>query len=320
MRPFYFIVLAVFFYALPLSAETINLVTSLDPLEAREYISAFERDSGVKVQWIRLSAGEVLARLKSESRHPTQDVWFGAPVPEFVAAKDAGLLEPFISKATRAIPEKWRDTEGFWTGVYFGAIVFISGKGIEPPKSWHDLLKPEYKGEIVVSYPYTAGTGYTILSGLTAIMGEEGALEYYKKLDGQIRRYTKSGGAPIIEVGLGEAGVGIVFEQDAIRKGVSRGFPITVTVPSDGVPYEVGGVAIIKGKRNADTEKFVDWIVSPSAQNLMQKWYRVPTHPSAKIAEGAHDPSRLKVADITMESAGLKREGLIRKWREKVQK
>lgn len=308
------------FAAGPVFAGTLRVVTSLDPLEANEYIAAFENESGIKVQWIRLTAGEALARLKSEAKNPTQDVWFGAPATEFVAAKSDGLLEPYSSPATKAIPAKWRDPENYWTGIYFGAIAFISGKGIFPPSSWQDLLKPEYKDEIVVSYPYTAGTGYTILAGLIAIMGENAAINYYKKLDAQVRRYTKSGGAPIIEVGLGEAGVGIVFEQDAVRKGVSRGFPIAVTIPSDGVPFEIGGVAIIAERKTPESQKFVDWIVSDGAQGMMHRWFRTPLNPKAKKPDGLCKPQSLNLAPIDIQKAGLERGEMINSWREKIGK
>lgn len=304
----------------PARAESIKIVTSLDPLEAKEYIAAFEKDTGIKTQWVRLSAGEALVRLKSESKNPTQDVWFGAAATEFVAAKLEGLLAPYSSAATESIPKEWRDPEGYWTGIYFGAIAFISGRGVVPPKTWLDLLKPEYTGEIVVSYPYTAGTGYIVLAGLVAMMGETGAMDFYKKLDRQIRRYTKSGGAPIIEVGLGEAGVGIVFEQDAVRKGVSRGFPIIVTIPSDGVPYEIGGAGIISGKVSRESAAFIDWLVSPATQNLMKKWFRTPIHPAVVSGEDVMRPENLKLAPMDMHSAGKERERIIKLWREKIQK
>ncbi len=300
-------------------AETLQLVTSLDPLEAKEYISAFKKDTGVDVQWIRLSAGEALARLKSEAKNPTQDIWFGAPITEFVAAKEAGLLDPYSSEATQGIPPKWRDKDGYWTGIYFGAITFITRDGFEPPNSWADLLKPEYKGEVVVSYPYTAGTGYAVLSGLIAIFGEEGGMDYYERLDKQIRRYTKSGGAPIIEVGLGEANVGIVFDQDALRKGVSRGFPLRLSYPTDGVPYEIGGVAIVKGAKKVEAKKFIDWITT-KGQDLMEKWYRVPANSNAKINPLSKGPKDLKLAPIGFEEAGRDRERLINKWRERIGK
>lgn len=301
--------------ASPLFADTLNLVTSLDPLEAREYIAAFERDTGVNVRWIRLSAGEALARVRSEAGNPTQCVWFGAPAAEFVAAKEAGILAQY--RPDGAIPSHWRDPEGYWTGIYFGAIAFIS-RG-EPPGSWQDLLNPIYKDEIVVSYPYTAGTGFTIYAGLVSLMGEEGALEYYKKLDRQLQRYTKSGSAPIIEIGLGEAGVGIVFDQDALRKG--RRFGLNLAYPSDGVPYEIGGVAMIKGCRDESAaRKFIDWIISLPAQDMMHKWYRVPLHPKASVAEGSKRPSELNLIKMDFVALGKRRGELIKRWREEVGK
>lgn len=301
------------------SAEALDIVTSLDPLEATEYIEAFKKDTGIDVQWIRLSAGEALTRLKAESANSSQDVWFGAPLPEFIAAKKSGLLAPVDAiKNLRAIPERWRDPEGYWIGIYFGAIAFISGAGVNPPGSWQDLLRPEYRNEIAVSYPYTAGTGFTILAGLIAIMGEEGAIEYYRDLDRQVRRYMKSGGAPIIDVGLGEAGVGIVFDQDANRKGKSRGFDITITYPADGVPYEIGAVAAIRGGDEALARKFIEWAASLRAQNLMHIWYRVPLHPKAKINEANRRPEDLNLAPMDFEKAGAQREGIIRRWRERI--
>lgn len=314
-----FTIILLLLFPLILHAETLQLVTSLDPLEAKEYISAFEKDTGVNVQWIRLSAGEALARLKSEAKNPTQDIWFGAPITEFIAAKEAGLLEPYSSEATRGIPPKWRDKDGYWTGIYFGAIVFITRDGFASPNSWADLLKPEYRGEVVVSYPYTAGTGYAVLSGLIAIFGEEAGLDYYERLDKQMRRYTKSGGAPIIEVGLGEANVGIVFDQDALRKGVSRGFPLRLSYPTDGVAYEIGGVAIINGVKKAEAKKFVDWI-TVKGQDLMEKWYRVPTNSKAKANPLSKGPKDLQLAPIDFEKAGRDRERLINKWRERIGK
>jgi len=302
------------------AGSLLRIVTSLDPLEAQEYIAAFERDTGSKVDWIRLSAGEALARLKSEAKNPTQDVWFGAPINEFIAAKKADLLTPYKSSKTLDIPSKWRDKDGYWTGIYFGAVVFITREGYDPPFSWADLLKPEYRGEIVVSYPYTAGTGYAVLSGIISVYGEEAGLNYYEKLDKQIRRYTKSGGAPIVEVGLGEASIGIVFDQDALRKGVSRGFPLRLSYPADGTAYEIGGVAIVKGGEEASAGRFIDWITSIKGQGLMEKWYRVPLNRHAKINPMSKGPSDLKLAPIDFEAAGKNRERLINKWREKIGK
>ena len=80
----------------------------------------------------------------------------------------------------------------------------LKEKNLEPPKSWNDLLKPEYRGQIVMPNPKTSGTGYTLLASMFQLRGEEDALEYMKKLDKQIKTYQRSGSAPAKLAGQGE--------------------------------------------------------------------------------------------------------------------
>lgn len=284
------------------SADSLHIVTSLDPLEAKEYLAAFQQETKIEVTMIRLSSGEVLARLQAEKGSPTQSVWFGGPSLDYISAKKDGLIQN-------------------WSPIYFGSLAFISYKPfleknkLPPPTSWQDLLKPEFKNEISVAFPYTSGTGFTLWAGLVALMGEEKALEYWKGLDQNIRHYTKSGSGPVLEVGLGEVSVGVAFSQDIWRKAVSRNFPVVVSYPKEGTPYEIGGVAIIAGAKETEAaKKFIDWIVSASGQNLMQRWGRYPVLPGAKSPTGVGGPREVKL--INMDSKiGLSREPLLNHWR-----
>jgi iron(III) transport system substrate-binding protein len=310
--------------ATALARETLHLVTSLDPLEAAEYIQVFEKDTGIGVEWIRLSAGEVLARIKAEGPNQTQTVWFGGGMPDFVAAKEAGALTPYLSPEARALKNKWNDAEGYYTNIYIGLIAFISnknylnGNGLSPPETWQDLLASQWRGRIAISYPYTAGTGYTILAGTIALMGEDGAYEYWKRLDPSIHHYTKSGAAPIIEVGLGEASVGVVFAQDAVRKGVARGFPLVVTYPKEGTSYEIGSVALIKNGPEIELgKKFIDWISSLKGQDLFYKYGRTPLHPKARLPEDVGGKA-VKVLDINPIEMGELKHKYVERWRKEL--
>ena len=90
--------------------------------------------------------------------------------------------------------------------------------GVKAPKSWDDLLKPEFKGQIMVAHPSTSGTSYTALATVLQMLGEEKGWEYLKKYAGQISQYTKSGAAPAKFVGQGEAAVCIVFSHDIVNE------------------------------------------------------------------------------------------------------
>ena len=53
----------------------------------------FEAKYGITVNYVRMSAGEALARIVAEKDAPTFDLWWGGPIDSFVSAKGQGLLE-----------------------------------------------------------------------------------------------------------------------------------------------------------------------------------------------------------------------------------
>ena len=111
-------------------------------------VAAFEKETGIKVTAVRMSSGETLKRLQAEKNAPKASVWFGGPADGQIQAKADGLLEKYVSPNAAKIPDRFKDPDGFWTGVYVGYLGFASNgkllkeKNLEPPKSWNDLLKP----------------------------------------------------------------------------------------------------------------------------------------------------------------------------------
>lgn len=55
---------------------------------------AFTADTGVEVECLSMSSGEVLSKLRAEGGTPSADLWFGGGIDAFMSAKDDGLLEP----------------------------------------------------------------------------------------------------------------------------------------------------------------------------------------------------------------------------------
>lgn len=182
-----------------------------------EIFAAFEKDTGIKVEAMDVSSGEVLARLRAEKGKPLGDVWFGGGVDSFVAAQNDGLLAAYISPEARNIPAEYKEAEGYWTGVSLVTVNFIVNEErcrelkIQTPQSWQDLLQPELQGEILMSNPAISGTAYTILAGMLQSMGTEAAWAFLDKLDAQIPFYAKRGGEPPQKAALGEVTVGRVL-------------------------------------------------------------------------------------------------------------
>jgi iron(III) transport system substrate-binding protein len=235
---------------------------------------------GVTVNYIRLSAGEAVTRLRNEKANPQFDIWWGGPIDSAIAAKKEGLLEPYKTDAQANIidPKLMLDSDPVpsWSGIYVGSLGFATNTkqtAIKAPTSFDDLIKPEMKGQIAIAHPASSGTSYTFMCTVLQIKGEQAGWDYMKKFAQNVLIWTKSGAAPVQNVGKGEAAVGVVFSHDIVTGIQDQGLPLQLTFPSEGTGYEIGGMAIIKGAKNlANAQAWYDWALQAGTQELGKKY------------------------------------------------
>lgn len=300
----------------------LHLYTAFGAKEALLYIEAFQKETGVPVQWVRLSSGELLTRVRNERERPQASVWFGGPFTDFILATQEGLLSPVHPRLTYPMPPGGADPELHWMGISVGAIAFASNREIltrrklSPPKSWKDLLSPSFRGEVSMAYPYTSGTAYTILASLMEALGRERALQFFQALDRNIHHYNKSGSACVTQAALGEVGVCIAFTQDILQKGVSKGFPVVMTFPKEGTGYEFAGVAMLRGAPEPERAKrFIRWILSKSGQKLMPSAHRIPVDPEISLPQSIPSLRQIHLFPFDAELAGEKKRAWVDLWR-----
>lgn len=306
------------------SNETLTVYIAYPEDYAIAAMEKFEEETGINVNMVRMSAGEVLAKVRAEGNNPQADIWYGGSADTFEAAKKEDLLHSYHSPVAEAIPEEYKDPDGYWTGVYLGAVGFASNQhfldehGLEPPASWDDLLDPVYTNEIVTSHPSSAGTAYAVLENiLRAKGGEEEGFDYLKKLDSQVQQYTTSGAAPGRMVGLNEVGVGILFDSDIIKYQEEGFEDIVLTFPEDGVGVEIGGVGIIEGAPNEElAQEFIDWASGVSAQEVgaSVNQFMNLTHPDATPHEKTANFEELNIIAPNPKEAGERRLEIIDRW------
>lgn len=243
-------------------------------------VSNFEKLTGIRTSYQRLSTGEVLTKIAEENGKPSADVWFGGTTDPYNEAVVRGLLERYDAKnASHLIGEQFKDAGNHWFGIYRGILGLfwnteeLSRLKIDPPKDWDDLLDPKYKGLISFANPNTAGTGKLIVNTIVQMRGLEDAMKFFKKLDANVSQYTKSGSGPSKMVPTGEVVIGIGFLHDAVYQIVDNGYNnIGMTAPASGTSYEIGATAIFKGAKNMENaKKFIEYALSPDCVNLAQK-------------------------------------------------
>ena len=269
---------------------------------------AFQAETGIEANFVRMSSGEGLARLRAGKDSPEFDVWYGGPADGYMAAKNENLLESYVSPNAAVIPAQAKDKDGTWTGIYIGALGFCSNKdvldklGVAVPKSWAELLDPKLKGQVAMAHPATSGTAFTAFWTQVTINGfdVDKAFAYFKQLHNNILQYTKTGSAPGQMAGRGEVAVAIIFSRDCVKFSEEGMSALQVSFPSEGTGYETGGVAIIKGAKNLDAaKKWVDWVLTAKSQEIPPtvKAYQLPTNPDAKVSEKSEKLSDIKLVD-----------------------
>jgi len=291
--------------------------------------AGFTAKTGVKADFVRLSSGEALARIEAGRANTEFDVWHGGPSDAYAAAAERGLLEPYVSPNAAAIPDRYKDPAGYWTGVYVGVLGFCSNtevlaeKGLKAPESWADLAAPALRQNVGMAHPSTSGTAYTALWTQVVLAGgsREGALGYMRRLHPNVLQYSKSGSAPAQQAARGEVGVGLVFSHDCVATR-EQGFPhLEVTFPAEGTGYEVGGVAVVKGARNpVSAKRYVDWALTAAAQEIgpTVRSYQVPTHPDARRSDKIVDLATVRLVDYDSAAAGTAKAELTKLFDEQI--
>lgn len=236
----------------------------------------FEELYGIKVQYQRLSTGEVQSKIEEENGTPSADVWFGGTTDPYNVCAAAGLLMPYEAQnASHLLSDAYRDADGNWYGIYKGILGFMVNQdeldrmGLEAPQDWADLLKPEYEGLIWTSNYNTAGTAKLIVNTMIQKYGHDEGIQYLLDLDKNVHVYTKSGSGPSKNVGTGECVIGIGFLHDGITQIVDNGYGnIELIIPSSGTSYEIGATAIFKGAKHENAAKlWIEYALSPDCVN-----------------------------------------------------
>ena len=288
----------------------------------------FEKATGVTVAVVQKATGEMLAQVKAEKANPKGDVWWAGAADSYLQAAEEGLLETYQSPNLPQLHDWARrisDISKYQVAGVYGGILSLGyntelqeKKKLPVPRCWKDLLDPKLKGEVMLGNPGTSGTAYLMLATLVQVMGEDEAFAYMKALNANVASYARSGIGPMTAVKRGEIYVGSSVLHGVINE-IVAGFPVKPILPCEGVGYEVGSMAIIKGARNLDNaKKFADWALTVDAQKigLEVKEYAIPTNKGVPLPPQVPNLTDVKVINYDFAKYGSSevRKRLLDRW------
>ena len=318
--------------ALPVAAQLNLYCSSPNTGWCQGMAVGFEKATGVKVAVVQKATGEMLAQIKAERANPKGDVWWAGPADSYLQAAEEGLLESYRSPNLAQLHEWARHvsevSQNRVSGVYGGILALGYNTELQQkrklpvPRCWKDLLDPAYKNEVMLANPNSSGTAYLMLASLVQVFGEDEAFRYMKALNANVTSYARSGIGPMTAVKQGEVYLGSTVLHGVINE-IVRGFPVLPILPCEGVGYEIGSMAIIKGSRNLDAaKKFYDWALTADAQKigLDVKEFAIPTNRSVALPPQVPKLTDIKVINYDFAKYGSSetRKRLLERWEKEV--
>ncbi|MCG6910922.1 MAG: putative 2-aminoethylphosphonate ABC transporter substrate-binding protein [Deltaproteobacteria bacterium] len=307
------------------AAGDLNVYTALEDDELAVYLPAFQKSHpDINVKLTRDSTGIVTAKLLAEKDNPVADVVWGTAATSLLVCDDLGMIKGYNPKGVEKVkkgmkdgvndPVHWVGIKAYVTGIV-GNTIEMKSKGLVMPKSYADLLKPMYKGYIVMPNPASSGTGFLTVSAILQIMGEEKGWDYMDQLHENIAMYTHSGSKPAKMAGKGEFPIGISFAYRGFKQR-AKGEPVEVAFPAEGSGYEVEANALIKKPRiKKDAKTFLDWAISDEAMAMYAKVYPiVATDIKVDAPDGWPSDPMSVLIDNDLMWAAKNRKAILKKW------
>jgi putative spermidine/putrescine transport system substrate-binding protein len=154
----------------------------------------------------------------------------------------AGLFARYKNLNFKTVPRSMKDTRGYWTGDYWGAISIGYNASLvkTPPKTFKDLLKPIYKGQVALNgNPTTAGSG--VAGVFAASLANGGSLNDVSPGIDWFAKLKAAGNWIPVDASPQTVASGqtpIVIDWDYLNLAYVKEFPAAhwkVNIPSDGV-------------------------------------------------------------------------------------
>jgi thiamine transport system substrate-binding protein len=282
---------------------TLNVMTHDAFAVSDAVIKEFEQTNNIKVNFILSGdAGAALNQAILTKSSPVADVLYGVDNTFLSRALQAGIYDPYTSPLLSVIPDKFKlDKTNSALPVDFGDVcinydkAYFAEKNLSIPQTLDDLLKPEYRGLLVVENPATSSTGLAFLMATIANYGENGYSDYWSKLknngvvvvntwntayDTNFSGSAGKGQQPMVVSYATSTAAEVVYSKTPLKES-----PTASIVGPNTCFRQIEFVGILKGThQRALAEKFVDFMLNQRFQeDIPLNMYMFPTNSQASI-------------------------------------
>jgi thiamine transport system substrate-binding protein len=281
----------------------LNIMTHDNFAVSDAVIKEFEKANDVKVNFILSGdAGSALNQAILTKASPIADVFYGVDNTFLSRALAANIYESYSSPLLLDVPDQFQlDKNHFALPVDYGDVcinydkAYFTEKKLSIPQTLDDLLKPEYRGLLVVENPAISSPGLAFLLATIANYGQDGYLNYWQQLranqlvvvnDWSTAYSTNFSGStgkglqPLVVSYNTSPAAEVVYSSEKLNEA-----PTASLVGTNMCFRQIEFVGILKGTHHlALAQKFVDFMLSKKFQeDIPLKMYMYPANSSASL-------------------------------------
>ena len=246
---------------------------------------AFTKATGIPVKLDDDSTGPLLTKIAAEKSNPQWSMlWVDGDTAFAALDKDGQLLpyQPTASFTPAGASILPADHSYIPTGTtVMAAVIYNAARAHSVPSSYADLLGSAYSGQVGMNDPSQSGPTYPFIAGLmNQLGGQSGGVaageDYFSKLKSNGLHVYPTNGDTLHALETGQINYGMIQSSAATGetlkvKATSQFQPkIAYLSKSTLLP---GAIGIDKGAPaaiQAEAKKFVDFVLSPAGQAIMQ--------------------------------------------------
>jgi iron(III) transport system substrate-binding protein len=242
--------------------------------------AAFQKATGITVKLDDNSTGPLLTQIEASKNNPNWGLLWVDGATAFAGLDQQGLLqkgfEPSVqwnSLGTQSLPTDKSYTP---TGVtLMAALVYDKTKVTNPPTTWQQLLSSQWKGEVGMNDPSQSGPTYPFIAGMMNYLGGVNQGEtFYTKLKSNGLIIHPTNGPTLQALTSGQIKLALVQSSAGIGATFGPGSDPKLTVkylnPVTLLPSAIGIDAKAPAAERAEAEKFIEFVLSPAGQKVMQ--------------------------------------------------
>ncbi len=260
------------------------------------------KNLGIECILHRSGSSKIFNRYRREARGKIfrADVFHSSNIGQFITMHDKlKFIAPYKAEGADRFLSNFKTDDGRWTVLRSSVMVPVyNTKLVKPeqaPKSYLDLLKPEWKNKLVIADPNYGGFATITMISLVNLYG----LEFYEKLMANNPRRWGSASGTLTLVERGEVYMSTGSTAYSTYNHIKRGEPIQMAIPKEGVPFVRSPVSVLAKAPHPNAARvFVDFLLGLEVQQLWANNGLYVGHPDVKLPKGQTPLSDFKLINI----------------------